>query len=108
MVNPGSKDKQYEILITGQELVELKKFTGWMSDAFGLDNRIEKYKGTRPIGFYRWDLDCLEMVTEDALKETKEYPKKSGPGYEAMKSLCRRIKELRDRAYAEMRGGMTV
>jgi len=102
MLKPGSKDKRYEILITGRELVELKKFTLSMCEAFGLDNRIEKYKGTRPIGFYRWDMDCLEMVTQDALKDTEEYPEKSGPGYEAMKSLCRRIKELHDRAYAEM------
>ena len=104
MLKPGSKDKKYEILITGQELVELKKFTGQMCEAFGLDNRIEKYKGTRPIGFYRWDMDCLEDVTEGALEDTTEYPKKSGPGYEAMKSLCRHIKDMRERAYAEMRG----
>jgi hypothetical protein len=104
MVKPGSKDRKYKILITGQELAELQKFTYQMCEAFGLDRKIENYKGTRPIGFWRWDLDCLEMVTEDALEDTGEYPDKSGPGYEAMKNLCRRIKELRERAYAEIGG----
>ena len=59
-MKPGSGDKQYRILITGRELEELKKFTWSMAEAFGLDRRIEKYQGKRPIGFYRWDLDCLE------------------------------------------------
>lgn len=101
MVKPGKHDKQYKILITGQELVELKKFTGWMCEAFGLDRKIEKYKGTRPIGFWRWDLDCLEMVTKDALEDDREYPVKFGPEYDAMKSLCGRIQELYDRAYSK-------
>jgi hypothetical protein len=101
MLKPGKNDVQYKILITGQELIELKKFTGGMCEAFGLDDRIERYKGTRPIGFYRWDLDCLEMVTKDALEDDEEYPEKSGIEYEAMKSLCKRIKDIFDLAYAE-------
>lgn len=92
----GKNDKQFKILITGQELVELKKFTGDMVEAFGLDSRIEKYQGKRPIGFYPWDLDCLEAVISMAVDDTKEYPDKSGPGYEAMKSLYNRITQLRD------------
>ena len=55
----GPKDKQYKILITGQELEELKRFTWSMVEVFGLDNKIEKYKGKRPICFYSWDLDCV-------------------------------------------------
>lgn len=101
MLKPGSNDIPYKILITGQELIELKKFTGGMCEAFGLDDRIERYKGTRPIGFYRWDLDCLEAVTKEALNDDEEYPEKSGLGYEAMKSLCKRIDELFELAYAE-------
>jgi len=54
-MRPGSRDVQYKILITGQELEELKKFTGDMAESFGLDRRIENYSGKRPIGLYRWD-----------------------------------------------------
>ena len=98
----GSGDKQYRILITGRELEELKKFTWSMAEAFGLDRRIESYQGKRPIGFYRWDLDCLEDVTGLALDDAEAYPSKSEPGYDTMRELADRIKQLRAQAYAEM------
>ena len=98
----GSKDRPYKILITGQELIELKKLGENIFEAFGLERRIENYKGKRPIGFYRWDLDCLEMATEEALYNIRKDPEPSGPGYEALKNLHERIKRLREEAYAEM------
>ena len=101
-MKPGPQDKQYRILITGRELEELKRFTWSMAEAFGLDQRIENYLGKRPIGLYRWDLDCLEDVTDLALDDAEAYPSKSGLGYEAMKQLADRIQQLRARAYAEM------
>ena len=101
-MKPGSGDKHYRILISGRELEELKKFTWSMAEAFGLDRRIESYQGKRPIGFYRWDLDCLEDVIDLALDDDREYPQKSGPGYEAMQQLSARIKQLRAQAYAEI------
>ncbi len=97
----GSGDKKYSLRISGRELEELKKFTWQMADAFGLDDRIENYQGTRPIGFHRWDLDCLEDVTAMALRDAGEYPDQWGPGYEAMQTLHERIKALRAKAYAE-------
>ena len=101
-MKPGSGDKQYRILISGRELEELKRFTWSMAEAYGLDRRIESYQGKRPIGFYRWDLDCLEDVIDLALDDDREYPQKSGPCYEAMQQLSVRIKQLRMRAYEEM------
>lgn len=98
-MKPGKNDKQCKILITGQELEELQKFTGDMAEAFGLDRKIENYKGKRPIGFYRWDLDCLEDVLSMAVDDKTEYPKKSGPGYEAIMNLYKKIIELRKQAY---------
>lgn len=68
-MKPGSNDKKYYILITGQELVELKKYTWVMVEAFGMDRKIERYQGTKPIGFWRWDLDCLEAVLNGVLKD---------------------------------------
>lgn len=101
-MKPGSGDMKYTIHITGRELQELKKFTWHMVEAFGLDRRIEKYQGKRAIGFYRWDLDCLEDVTALALGDEREYPHQSGPGYKAMQRLHERIKALREKAYAEL------
>ena len=102
-MKPGTTDKQYKILITGQELEELKKFSGDMVEAFGLDRKVENYKGRRAIGFYRWDLDCLEDVLAMAVDDKTEYPSKCGPGYEAIVHLYDRIKELRKLAYTEFR-----
>lgn len=101
-MKPGSKDRPYKILITGQELIELKKVGETIFEAFGLERRIEKYKGKRPIGFYRWDMDGLEDGIADALKDPKEYPEKAGLEYEALANLYERIKKLRAQAYAEM------
>ena len=98
----GSNDKRYPILITGRELKELQRFSWQMVEAFGLDQRIEKYRGTRPIGLYRWDMDVLIDLIKMALADPKEYPRQTGPGYEAMKSLHGRLKQLSDQAYAEL------
>lgn len=99
-MKPGSKDRRHYILVTGSELEELQRFTWDMAEAFGLDRRIENYQGKRPIGFYRWDLDCLVDVTSLAL--TKEYPTKAGLNYEAMKNLHERLVRLSEEAYAEL------
>jgi hypothetical protein len=104
-VRPGSRERKYRILIAGRELEELKKFTGDMAEAFGLDRRIEEYRGKRPIGFWRWDLDCLVDVAALALQDDKEYPGWSGPGYEAMRNLHARLVKLREQAYRDLREG---
>ena len=40
-----------------------------MAESFGLDRRIDNLTGKRKVGFYMWDLECLEMVVSD-LKKT--------------------------------------
>ncbi len=47
-MKPGSQDQQHKLLICGDELRELKRHTYSMAEAFGLDTKIENYKGTRP------------------------------------------------------------
>lgn len=100
-MRPGSRDIRYKILITGQELEELKKFTGDMAESFGLDRRIENYNGKRPIGLYRWDLDCLEAAIWMALDDENEYPDKSNDGYKALKRLYDKINLLHKKAYKD-------
>ena len=44
-MKPGRRDIRHKVLITGDELRELKRHTGSMAEAFGLDRKIEAYKG---------------------------------------------------------------
>ena len=73
-----------------------------MAESFGLDRKIENYSGKKPIGLYRWDLDCLEDVLFLALEDEDEYPDKSGDNYEAMKRLYSKICQLRTKAYENL------
>src|ERR1035437_1851313 len=91
MKKPGSKDKKIAMLINGDELDELQRFTDDMSEAFGLDRRIRNYQGKRPIEFYRWDFDCLLAVTALALKDNNEYPDNSSSAYTALERLHNRL-----------------
>jgi hypothetical protein len=92
-MKPGPNDVKLALLITGDELHELKRFTIDMVEAFGLDGRIEAYSGKRPIGFYRWDLDCLLAVMDLALKDQRAYPDKTSLAYAALKRLRDRLQE---------------
>jgi hypothetical protein len=92
-MRPGPKDVKLTILITGDELHELKRFTIDMAEAFGLDRRIEAYSGKRPIGLYRWDLDCLLAVMDLALKDLRAYPDKTLSSYAALERLHERLQE---------------
>ncbi len=91
MVRPGSGDRKISLMITGDELAELKNWSWAMGEAFGLDRKIEKYQGKRPIGLYSWDCDCLLSVLDTALKDDKEYPDKSAPCYQALSNLNARL-----------------
>ena len=91
-MKPGSKDIKLNILISGKELSELKRHSWQMVEAFGLDRKIEKYQGKRPIGLYSWDFDCLLAVIENVLNDKSEYPEKRDSGYGALKGLLSRLK----------------
>ena len=45
-----------------EELELLQENTWQMAESFGLDRRIDSLTGKRKVGFYLWDLDCLESV----------------------------------------------
>ena len=92
-MKPGPSDVKLAILITRDELHELKRFTVDMVEAFGLDRRNEGYSGKRPIGFYRWYVDCLLAVMDLALKDLRAYPDKKSSSYAAFKRLRDRLQE---------------
>jgi len=73
-MKPGSKDIKIFLRFTPDELFLLQENTGQMAESFGLDTRIGKLTGKRKVGFYLWDLECLEAAVDD-LKHSKEADK---------------------------------
>jgi hypothetical protein len=104
-MKPGSGDQRHQLLITGDELRELKRHTWSMAEAFDLDEKITYYKGTEPITLYRWDLDCLLDVIGIALESDRDYPNRSAPDYLALKLLGERLQAEYDEAYGRKRSG---
>ena len=70
-----------------------------MVEAFGLDAKIDAYKGIRPISFYRWDLDCMLDVLSMALDNEKEYPDKNSKGYVLLFELHRDLRNKYEETY---------
>jgi len=68
-MKPGSRDIKVYLKFSEQELEILQNNTYQMAESFGLDRRIDNLTGKRKVGFYMWDLECLEMVVSD-LKKT--------------------------------------
>ncbi len=100
-MKPSPRDHRHKLLICGDELRELKRHTYAMAEAFGLDAKIERYKGTRPITLYRWDLDFLLDVIDVALEDEKDYPDKSAPEFQALKRLGERLHKGYDDTYGD-------
>lgn len=71
-MKPGKKDIKVEVKFEVDELELLQENTWQMADSFGLDRRIDKLTGKRKVGFYSWDLDCLECVVSDLQKSSKD------------------------------------
>jgi len=93
-MKPGKKDIPIKIKIVGKQLEELQYHTVHMSEAYGLDTRIEKYQGTKSITLYQWDLDCLIDVLFIVLDDEKEYPDKKSPNYIALNKLYNNLKQV--------------
>jgi hypothetical protein len=98
-MKPLPGDHRHKLLISGDELRELQKHTYRMAEAFGLDRKIENYRGTRPITLYRWDLECLMDVIVLALKDEKDYPDHASLEYQALQRLGERLHQEYDAVY---------
>src|SRR4051794_9533795 len=99
----GRRDIRHKGLITGDELRGLQRHVDSLVEAFGLDRKIEGYKGTRPITLYRWDLECLMDTIECALDDPRGYSDKTAPESLALKRLGVRLREEYDRYYGDER-----
>jgi hypothetical protein len=102
MVRPGSKDRKASLLITGLELDELQRFVWMMAESFGLDRRIANYQGVRPIGLWRWDIECLVDVIDSVVNDPEYYPVQGSPEHQAIKALRDRLRAENDVSYAEL------
>src|SRR6187551_3049731 len=100
-MKPGRRDIRHKVLITGDELRALKRHVYSLVEAFGLDRKIEAYKGTRPLTLYRWDLECLMDVIDSELLDTGQYPDKTAPEYQALKRLGDRLRQEYDKHYGK-------
>ena len=69
MIKPGLRDIKVFLKFNEDELEILQNNTFQMAESFGLDSRIDKLTGKRKVGFYYWDLECLEMVVGDVKNE---------------------------------------
>jgi hypothetical protein len=98
-MKPGKRDIPIKIKISGRRLVELQKHTWKMMEAYGLDTKIDNYKGVRPISFYRWDLDCILDVLSMTLDDEKEYPDKKDEGYLKLHELYVALKKAHKETY---------
>ena len=94
-MKPGKNDRKHRVLITGAELRELQRLD--MPESLGLDRRIARYQGTRRIGLYRWDLDCL-LATLSLVVEGRD-PFVSPKGMVPLKTLHDRLQVVYDAAY---------
>jgi hypothetical protein len=94
-MKPGKHDRKHQVLITGAALRELQRLD--MPESFGLDRRIERYRGTRPIGLYRWDLECL-LATLSLAADGRD-PRVSAKGRVTLQALLDRLQVLYQAAY---------
>lgn len=68
----GKNNVRVGIKFELDELELLQENTWQMAESFGLDRRIDNLKGKREVGFYSWDLDCLESVVLNLQQNPKD------------------------------------
>ena len=79
--------------------MELKRHTEDLPQSFGLDNRLQRYQGTRPIALYRWDLEYLLDVLSMTLDDRNQYPSQQSKAYWALKTVHDRFQQEYDSSY---------
>jgi hypothetical protein len=99
-MKPGKYDRKHLVRITGAELRELQQLD--MPESLGLDRRIRRYQGTRPIGLYRWDLECL-LAALSLVVDGRD-PCVSRKGRVTLTTLHDRLRAVYEAAYGAAAG----
>ena len=97
-MKPGKHDHKHQVLITGAELRELKLLA--LPESFGLERRVQRYEGKRPIGLYRWDLECLLDTLSLEMQEGRQHPRLRRKDIAALRSLHDRLRTEYDSGQA--------
>jgi hypothetical protein len=84
-------------MISGVELRELKLLP--LPESFGLERRLQRYEGKRPIGLYRWDLECLLETLSLEVADRPQHPRLRRRDIDALKSLHDRLRKEYDSGY---------
>ena len=100
-MKPGKYDRRHHVLIRGAELRELKELS--LPESFGLERRVERYQGKRPLGFYRWDLECLLDTLSLEMTDRPLHPRLRRRDLAALQSLYGRLRKEYDLAYGPSR-----
>jgi len=107
------QNNQCKILVTGEELVELKRHAHFIPECPGLDKRIQKYQGDKPFRLTFDELGWLVAVLDAVIKDPEgyacvdmeylliEYFPKSDPRYKTCKQLYKRLNKEYDRIWEE-------
>lgn len=98
-MKPLPRDHRHRLLIQGSELKALQSLTWEMAEAFGLDRKIENYKGSRPLTLYRWDLECLLDVIDHVLGREPDGRLFRKADVPALKSLAVRLHQEYETVY---------
>jgi hypothetical protein len=70
-----------------------------LPESFGLERRVERYQGKRPIGLYRWDLECLLDTLSLETTDRPLHPRPSVRDLAALPSLYDRLRKEYEVAY---------
>jgi hypothetical protein len=65
---------------------------------------VQRYEGKRPIGLYRWDLECLLATLSLELEERVQPPRLRRKDIGALRSLHDRLRTEYDSAYGQALG----
>jgi hypothetical protein len=100
-MRPCPNDKKILLAISEDELDELQNISWAMSECFGLDRRIENYRGKQPIGLYSWDFECILGAVEYALNRGQESAGLTVSGRTILTQLSCRLQKEYQTAFDE-------
>jgi hypothetical protein len=74
-----------------------------LPESLGLERRVEQYQGKRPIGLYRWDLECLLDTLSLEMTDRPWHLRPRKRDVAPLQSLYERLRKEYDVAYGPSR-----
>lgn len=104
----NQQNKQYEILVEGDELIELKRHAFLIPECPELGKRLQKYNGDKPFHLALYELEWLVAVLDAVINDPNgyaviehnpwklEYVPKTDKRYKICKKLYKRLEKQYD------------